>query len=150
MYGSSGCLGCDEKHKLMKSQDSQPRPVSRPCMAEGVWTSSRFGVENSAVHSLGAISPTETPNPILDSHGTENTSEDFINHGFLFWNQSRQQWVGDKGKSNQEDQLRESTLSWNETYASLLGSNKPFAMPVPLSEMVDFLVDVWEQEGMYD
>ncbi|KAL3566135.1 hypothetical protein D5086_031550 [Populus alba] len=40
--------------------------------------------------------------------------------------------------------------SWNATYESLLGSNKPFARPVPLAEMVDFLVDVWEQEGLYD
>ncbi|KVH98024.1 hypothetical protein Ccrd_023750, partial [Cynara cardunculus var. scolymus] len=91
MYGSSGCLGCDAKHKLMKGQESQIRSASRPSMAEGVLTSSRLDVDNSA------------------------------------------QWVGNKGKSNQGDQLRESRLSWNETYVSLLGSNKPFAMPVPLS-----------------
>ncbi|XP_024972840.1 uncharacterized protein LOC112511450 isoform X2 [Cynara cardunculus var. scolymus] len=150
MYGSSGCLGCDAKHKLMKGQESQIRSASRPSMAEGVLTSSRLDVDNSAVHSLGTISSIDTPNPTLDSHGIGDPSQDFINHGFLFWNQSRQQWVGNKGKSNQGDQLRESRLSWNETYVSLLGSNKPFAMPVPLSEMVDFLVDVWEQEGMYD
>ncbi|CAI0444360.1 unnamed protein product [Linum tenue] len=40
--------------------------------------------------------------------------------------------------------------SWNSSYESLLGSNKPFTRPVPLAEMVDFLVDVWEQEGLYD
>ncbi|KAA3479428.1 Germin-like protein subfamily 1 member 15 [Gossypium australe] len=40
--------------------------------------------------------------------------------------------------------------SWNATYENLLGSNKPFPQPIPLSEMIDFLVDVWEQEGLYD
>lgn len=65
--------------------------------------------------------------------------------------------------------------SWNAAYESLLGSNKPFAQPIPLhvrsnafhltiimqwhtastlivelQEMVDFLVDIWEQEGLYD
>ncbi|KAI8544316.1 hypothetical protein RHMOL_Rhmol08G0287000 [Rhododendron molle] len=45
---------------------------------------------------------------------------------------------------------RFSLCSWNATYESLLGSSKPFSQPVPLAEMVDFLVDIWEQEGMYD
>ncbi|CAN0838626.1 hypothetical protein LINGRAHAP2_LOCUS2258 [Linum grandiflorum] len=40
--------------------------------------------------------------------------------------------------------------SWNASYESLLGSRNRFTRPVPLSEMVDFLVDVWEQEGLYD
>jgi len=40
--------------------------------------------------------------------------------------------------------------SWNASYESLLGNNKPFPQPIPLAEMVDFLVDIWEQEGLYD
>ncbi|GKC19259.1 mitotic spindle assembly checkpoint protein MAD2B-like protein isoform X1 [Tanacetum coccineum] len=39
------------------------------------------------------------------------------------------------------------TLSWNATYDNLLGTNKPFSRPIPLPEMVNFLVDIWEQEG---
>ncbi|PVH66585.1 hypothetical protein PAHAL_1G287600 [Panicum hallii] len=42
------------------------------------------------------------------------------------------------------------TRCWNATYESLLGSNKPFSQPIPLGEMVDLLVDAWEQEGLYD
>ncbi|KAL7616670.1 hypothetical protein Lser_V15G01298 [Lactuca serriola] len=126
------CLGCDAKHKLIKSQSqsqSQTRPMSKPCMADDTWTSSRFEMDN-------------TRDPSLDSH-------DFINHGFLLWNQSRQQWIGNK-RNRQRNKPREPRLSKNVTYDSLLGSNKPFAKPVPLSEMVDFLGDVWEQEGLYD
>ena len=41
-------------------------------------------------------------------------------------------------------------LSVDITYEELLMTNKPFAQPVALQEMVDFLVDCWEQEGLYD
>ncbi|KAL4559936.1 hypothetical protein LXL04_032082 [Taraxacum kok-saghyz] len=139
----SCCLGCDAKNKLMKSQSqSLTRPMSKP----DTWTSSRSDMDN-----------------------TRNTSHGFINHGknimyfnlllllsfstslscFLLWNQSRQQWTANK-RNNQREKTREPRLSRNATYDNLLGSNKPFANPIPLSEMVDFLVDVWEKEGLYD
>ncbi|KAL6556721.1 hypothetical protein OROGR_006009 [Orobanche gracilis] len=96
-----------------------------------------------------------------------DSAEALVFLGLLLWNQTRQQWVGIKGSVKRE-QARESKLrgcceelttfsvsahmvfSWNTTYESLLGTNKPFRQPVPLAEMVDFLVDVWEQEGLYD
>ncbi|CAJ1973721.1 unnamed protein product [Sphenostylis stenocarpa] len=40
--------------------------------------------------------------------------------------------------------------SWNATYESLMGTDKPFPRPIPLGEMVDFLGDIWELEGLYD
>lgn len=94
-----------------------------------------------------------TINQMHDPHGSSgnvhNPSE-FINHGLLLWNQTRQRWTGNKRSENQAPQFQEPKLDWNATYESLLGSNKPFRQPIPLSEMVDFLVDVWEQEGLYD
>ncbi|KAF9600105.1 hypothetical protein IFM89_003652, partial [Coptis chinensis] len=68
---------------------------------------------------------------------------------YILWNQTRQQWIGNRPR-NRTHHVREPRLSWNVTYDSLLGTNKPFPQPITLSEMVDFLVDVWEQEGMYD
>ncbi|KAF3447117.1 hypothetical protein FNV43_RR12297 [Rhamnella rubrinervis] len=41
-------------------------------------------------------------------------------------------------------------MNWNATYESLLGTSKPFPQPIPLSEMIEFLVDVWEQDGLFD
>ncbi|KAK6119628.1 hypothetical protein DH2020_046651 [Rehmannia glutinosa] len=135
-------------------------------------------MDNSAFPSHRSISSISTSNQTLDTHsnadGTSNPSE-FVNHGkyflhyltnlglslpyiklhfillkgLLLWNQTRQQWVGNKG-SQKLEQAREPKLSWNATYESLLGTNKPFPQPIPLAEMVDFLVDVWEQEGLYD
>ncbi|PWZ07989.1 hypothetical protein Zm00014a_001653 [Zea mays] len=70
--------------------------------------------------------------------------------GLMLWNQTRQQWVGSKKRHSRSQQPREPKLSWNTTYESLLGSNKLFSQPIPLGEMVDLLVDAWEQEGLYD
>ncbi|KAJ0613639.1 hypothetical protein HanIR_Chr02g0053681 [Helianthus annuus] len=144
-----GCFGCDAKSKLTKSQESQPsRPshVAKPLIAERGEENGRCEVDDNAL----CVSSIDTPNPTLDSHGTGNTSQEFINHGLLLWNQTRQQWVGSKRKSKQTDQNREPKLSRNATYENLLGSNKPFAKRVPLSEMVTFLVNVWEHEGKYN
>ncbi|MBA0691070.1 hypothetical protein Goari_008718 [Gossypium aridum] len=73
-----------------------------------------------------------------------------LDAGLILWNQTRQRWVGNKKSENQPQQALEPKLNWNATYESLLGSNKLFPQPIPLSEMIDFLVDVWEQEGLYD
>ncbi|KAM2957952.1 hypothetical protein FF2_024870 [Malus domestica] len=82
----------------------------------------------------------------------------------LLWNQTRHRWVGNKKSESPSKKIREPKLSthclsmvkslcpcsWNASYESLLGSSKPFPQPIPLPEMVDFLVDIWEQEGLYD
>lgn len=79
-----------------------------------------------------------------------NVPTAFVNHGLLLWNQNRQHWVQNRKSGNKRQVIREPKLHWSATYDSLLGSNKPFPQPVPLGEMVDFLVDIWEQEGLYD
>ncbi|KAF7139529.1 hypothetical protein RHSIM_Rhsim07G0157600 [Rhododendron simsii] len=67
----------------------------------------------------------------------------------LLWNQTRQQWTANKTSQNSA-QVREPKLSWNASYENLLGTSKPFPQPIPLTEMVEFLVDIWELEGLYD
>ncbi|CAL9099720.1 unnamed protein product, partial [Musa acuminata var. zebrina] len=104
-------------------------------------------MENSRAHSQRSISSISTLAQTFDHHGgTGSTSNppEFVNHGFLLWNQTRQQWIGKGRLESQSKQVQEPRLSWNATYDSLLGSNKPFPQPIPLSEMVEFLVDIWE------
>ncbi|KAK8664163.1 hypothetical protein V6N13_083963 [Hibiscus sabdariffa] len=106
-----------------------------------------------AVQSQGSISSISTSNRTLDSHGSvaaANAPTEFLNHGLLLWNQIRQRWVGNRKCENRKREVQEPKLNWNATYESLLGSNKPFPQPIPLSEMIDFLVDAWEQDGLYD
>ncbi|KAF5466739.1 hypothetical protein F2P56_016641 [Juglans regia] len=155
-----GCLGRYTKPTITTSLDTQSKgeqiqgqKVKKPSISEGFWTTSTWDMDNSAVQSQGSLSSISTTNQILDLHGVAgnaNTPSEFVNHGLLLWNQTRQRWVGSKRSENRVQQTREPKLSWNASYESLLGSNKPFPQPIPLVEMVDFLVDIWEQEGLYD
>ncbi|XP_024021876.1 uncharacterized protein LOC21408465 isoform X1 [Morus notabilis] len=175
-----GCLACHTKPKHITVDEPPPPPpplppkrvanqgraVRKPSISEDFWTSSTFDMDNSAVQSQGSISSISTINQTLDpnSGACATNSSEFVNHGLLLWNQTRQRWLGNKRSENRSQQIREPKLSthslcmvksfwlcsWNATYESLLGSNKPFPQPIPLAEMVDFLVDIWEQEGMYD
>ncbi|KAG8388277.1 hypothetical protein BUALT_Bualt02G0108900 [Buddleja alternifolia] len=153
---SSGCLGCDTKRKLMSSLNEplkgQNCKNSKASLSEGFWTASTCDMDNSVLQSLGSISSTSTLTQANDAHGAGCSSKpsEFVNHGLVLWNQSRQKWIGSKKHESQAQQLREPRLSWNATYDNLLSTNKPFRKPIPLGEMIDFLVDIWEQEGMYD
>ncbi|VVA32645.1 PREDICTED: LOC110625848 isoform [Prunus dulcis] len=173
MHGSSGCLACHGKTTLKNSVNEPPegllnesRTINKPSISEDFWTTSTWDMDNSAVQSQGSMSSIST-NQTLDPHGgsgSNTTPSEFVNHGLLLWNQTRQRWVGNKKSESPAKQIREPKLSthclsmvksfclcsWNASYESLLGSNKPFPQPIPLPEMVDFLVDVWEQEGLYD
>ncbi|XP_010696265.1 uncharacterized protein LOC104908799 isoform X2 [Beta vulgaris subsp. vulgaris] len=154
-----GCLGCCTKPQLIIAVDEpskglkiQGRAVKKSSLTQDIWSSSTYEMDNSAVQSQRSISSISASNQNLDPHGgsgsASNPSE-YVNNGLLLWNQIRQQWVGDRKPCNQP-KMREPRLSWNATYENLLGTNKPFPQPIPLPEMVDFLVDVWEQEGLYD
>ncbi|XP_057473191.1 uncharacterized protein LOC130761668 isoform X1 [Actinidia eriantha] len=159
MNGSSGCLGSlnspnliNSIHKPTKGPKPQGQRVSKPSISEDFWTTSACEMDNSAMLSRGSISSISTSTLPIDPHGTSsgNIPSEFVNHGLLLWNQTRQQWMGNKKSENHTQQLREPKISWNATYDSLLGTNKPFSQRVPLPEMIDFLVDVWEQDGLYD
>lgn len=153
-----GCLGCNKATPIIavdepsKGLKIQGRIVKKPSLSEDFWSTSTYEMENSGVQSQRSISSISTSIQALDSHGTGSTSNpsEFVNHGHRLWTQTRQQWIGNKTSENQAQQVREPRLSWNATYDSLLVTNKPFPQPIPLTEMVDFLVDIWEQEGMYD
>ncbi|XP_027167222.1 uncharacterized protein LOC113767359 isoform X3 [Coffea eugenioides] len=158
--GYIGCLGSATEPKLdLTIHDSlqQQKPVaeihsriSKASISESFRTNSNCDMDVSAVQSQGSVSSVSSS--LTNSHGagSSNASYEFVNHGLLLWNQTRRQWIGSRKPEKQMQQLREPKLSWNATYDSLLGSNKPFTKRIPLAEMVDFLVDVWEQEGMYD
>lgn len=156
-YGSSGCVGCYKRPALVTVEvpttglTKQGKAVDKPSTSEDFWTTSTHDMDNSAVQSQGSISSTSLTNQAVVAHASSsNNPSEFVNHGLILWNQTRQRWVGNKKPENRTQQLREPKLSWNATYESLLTSNKPFRQPIPLAEMVDFLVDIWEQDGLYD
>ncbi|PON34710.1 hypothetical protein PanWU01x14_342140 [Parasponia andersonii] len=159
IFSSRGCLGCFTKPSLIIAVDEpskglriQGRAVKKSSFSEDLWSSSTIEMENGGLPSQRSISSITTSNHPPDPHATPTSTSNphkFVNHGLLLWNQTRQQWLGNK-KSQIKTQSPEPRISWNAIYESLLGTSEPFPHPIPLSEMIDFLVDIWEREGLYD
>ncbi|KAJ8557538.1 hypothetical protein K7X08_003163 [Anisodus acutangulus] len=77
----------------------------------------------------------------------------FVNHVYgaaaIAWHENRRRWVGDV--SRRSDRMpKDPIISWSTTYEDLLSTTEPFSEPIPLTEMVDFLVDIWHDEGLFD
>ncbi|AQK69520.1 hypothetical protein ZEAMMB73_Zm00001d015776 [Zea mays] len=155
---SSGCFGCAQPTPIIavdeptKGLRIQGRSVKRHNLSDDFWSSSPHEMENSALqsrHSMSSISTAAQPN---DQHasGSSSSPNEFVNQGLLLWHQTRQQWIGKRRHNSQGQQSQGPKISCNATYESLLGSSKPFPQPIPLGEMVGFLVISWEQEGLYD
>ncbi|GLT43632.1 hypothetical protein SLA2020_175690 [Shorea laevis] len=156
MRFSRNCFGCfgkdtvitevDEPSKREKVQHQRPK---KSTISDDFWSTSAGEIDDSVFPSLPSISSISLSNQPLDPSGSRSNQSEFVNQGLLLWNQTRQQWLASK-RSEKQTELRESSISWNATYDNLLGTNKPFPRPIPLPDMVNFLVDVWEQEGLYD
>ncbi|XVE98333.1 hypothetical protein REPUB_Repub03eG0097300 [Reevesia pubescens] len=152
----NGCFGCcakptpiiavDEPSKRLRIRG---RIVMKPSISDDFWSNSKYDLEHIAVQSQRSLPSISVSNPTLSQCSIANPS-DFVNQGLIVWNQTRLQWIGSSRPKNHTQQSREPKLSWNATYESLLGTSNPFPRPIPLSEMIDFLVEVWEQEGLYD
>ncbi|XP_033140487.1 uncharacterized protein LOC103854758 isoform X3 [Brassica rapa] len=162
-----GCFGCCNKPPLIVAVDEpskglriQGRLVKKPSVSDDFWSTSTCEMDNnSTMQSQRSVSSISFTNNTATSASSSNPNE-FANNemlslmfppglGLSLWLQTRQQWLA-SGSSQTKAKVREPTISWNATYESLLGMNKRFSRPIPLPEMVDFLVDVWEQEGLYD
>ncbi|KAL6996610.1 hypothetical protein U1Q18_006740 [Sarracenia purpurea var. burkii] len=144
-----GCLGSDNKPKLVTSVDgplkgpkTQVRRVSKPSISEDFWTTSTCEMDNSALHSLGSISSISTSNLTIDPHGSTSgsISSEFVNHGLLLWNQTRQQWIGNKKHENRAHQLREPRLRSVALFVSNLLKMKEHFIWIFANTIVDLLV----------
>ncbi|KAH0658841.1 hypothetical protein KY285_027387 [Solanum tuberosum] len=93
-------------------------------------------MENSTFPSLRSISSISTSNPALDPHS------------LLLWNQTRQQWCGNKTPQKRAS-VREPKLSADTSYETLLGTNKLFPQPIPLPilNIVNTFLDIISHYG---
>ncbi|GMY09282.1 geraniol 8-hydroxylase-like [Fagus crenata] len=73
----------------------------------------------------------------------------FVNHAAIAWQESRRKWMGDSSRRPKR-KAKDPILSWSMAYEDLLLTNEPFPESIPLPEMVDFLVDIWFDEGLFD
>ncbi|KAL9313287.1 hypothetical protein ACSQ67_018739 [Phaseolus vulgaris] len=160
---SRGCLGCFPNPPIIKGQ------AMNKDISEDFWSSSALEIDQWAFQSQKSISSIVMPSDPQSSSGIQIDSPEFVNDGkqvghtdtdclllyfctfscLLIFNQVRRHWVG-KRKPRNKKEVGEHIVSWNASYESLMGTDKPFPRPIPLGEMVDFLVDIWELEGLYD
>ncbi|KAL6628967.1 hypothetical protein ACP70R_028732 [Stipagrostis hirtigluma subsp. patula] len=203
--GRRGCFGCaqptpitavDEPSKGLRIQG---RSIKKRSLSEDFWSTSPHEMENSALHSRHSMSSISTAAQTNDQHaaGSSSNPNEFVNQGLLLWNQTRQQWVGNRIRSSQGQQRREPKISISNMkflLNDLLGDDEfvvsaheyrdyQFYVMCIISvvgtleegrillgmlhtkaclearnhlhnpshlEMVDFLVNSWEQEGLYD
>ncbi|KAG1359610.1 hypothetical protein COCNU_08G010560 [Cocos nucifera] len=156
LYGNSCCLG-----GLAKSESTdralnvhQERNLGHSSIHRTrLWSSSPDKMENntSNFHSPEAhlsSGPASVGEEKKFSEQNGNNSS-FINQAAIAWNEMRREWVGDRSKHSHR-RPGEPVISWCTTYEDLLSVGQPFPQPIPLSEMVDFLVDIWYEEGLYD
>ncbi|KAK7352710.1 hypothetical protein VNO80_18138 [Phaseolus coccineus] len=138
-----GCLGCFPNPPIIKGQ------AMNKDISEDFWSSSALEIDQWAFQSQKSISSIVIPSDPQSSSGIQIDSPEFVNDGLLIFNQMRRRWVGNRKPRNKKE-VGEHIISWNASYESLMGTDKPFPRPIPLGEMVDFLVDIWELEGLYD
>ncbi|KAK9232246.1 hypothetical protein WN943_022491 [Citrus x changshan-huyou] len=172
---SSGCLGCfirppvnTSASNLSKELGVPGRSAGKRSISEDFWTTSTCDMDNSAVQSQGSISSLGTNNLIPDTNGGSGSASAPSEF-------TRQRWIGNKKAENRTHQVREPKLKGEEIMALLMRTIfacretnmlKQLSIVLNISrcntvkmiilrsqywqEMVDFLVDIWEQEGMYD
>ncbi|KAG0491634.1 hypothetical protein HPP92_004687 [Vanilla planifolia] len=150
------CLGVPKKSQTIPGRTSKlPRKMSisrLPTRERRRWSSSSEPMANSVSISNSLETCNSQYPPPSDSHRseTQNASDDsFVNHATIAWAAQRSAWVGDQ-TSKTHRTIREPIISWCTTYEDLLSTSNKFLQPIPLSEMVDFLVDIWHEEGLYD
>ncbi|XP_019437728.1 PREDICTED: uncharacterized protein LOC109343734 isoform X2 [Lupinus angustifolius] len=159
LHGSRGCLGCFTKPRVIISTDEaskglrpEGQAVRKDNRSEDLWCSSTSEMDRyvaESQRSFSSVGISSHPSDPQSSVDVQTDHPEFINHGLL-WNQIRQQWVGHRKPESQKKHLGEPRISWDATYETLVGSNMRFPKPIPLAEMVEFLVDIWELEGLYD
>ncbi|KAJ3694216.1 hypothetical protein LUZ60_009696 [Juncus effusus] len=160
------CLGFDESAaqspRVVNGNGNRngngARTVQQPLLYDDFLSSSTHGMERNINNNGGSngnrIESIERMISVssIDQNGEGSNGsnpDEFVNRGLLLWNKTRKEWIQSE-KYTRKSREFETRISWNATYENLLGTNRPFHRPIPLTEMVDFLVDVWEQEGLYD
>ncbi|KAI5648585.1 hypothetical protein M9H77_34590 [Catharanthus roseus] len=101
--------------------------------------------EKQPFQGIAPANEAKKPKPVEKSAKTTV----FVNHAANAWHESRKQWIGDLSQRPKRIE-KDPIISWSTTYEDLLSTNEPFAEPISLTEMVDFLVDIWHDEGLYD
>ncbi|KAL4029249.1 hypothetical protein IC575_012476 [Cucumis melo] len=143
------CLGSIKPAPTISGNNLNSR---MPSMSEDFWSTSTCDLDELLTLQSRQNSFISTTNHNSNHGGViDNLSNhsDFVNHGFVLWTQTRLRWVGNCVPAKRTKKSHITGLSWYMTKELLLETRKPYHRRIPLSEMVDFLVEEWEEEGLY-
>ncbi|KAI5060052.1 hypothetical protein GOP47_0024472 [Adiantum capillus-veneris] len=153
MHGHSACFGSCSKSPDVLSAAEQPSkfPDSPVRRVKEFWGSSSNEGEltKESKSSQRSLSFSKQDQSAGSYEAKLSPSRVDGNHGLALWMEQRREWTK-KTSQAVATQTHEPVISWSSTYEDLLSTSRPFAKPIPLPEMVNFLVGVWEQEGFYD
>ncbi|KAK4799904.1 hypothetical protein SAY86_025269 [Trapa natans] len=70
----------------------------------------------------------------------------------IAWHEDRRKWLGDQPRTERKiNEGKDPIISWSTGYdelqVRLMATNEPFSGPIPLQEMVKFLVDIWQDNA---
>mmetsp|Transcript_23934 Transcript_23934/g.39351 ORF Transcript_23934/g.39351 Transcript_23934/m.39351 type:complete len:101 (-) Transcript_23934:412-714(-) len=97
-----------------------------------------------AISSNSSISTSSvTPSP-------EQAQETpFLNQGLVLWEQARSQWRA-KPPGWQRPPRSRPPIDADDLFDDIVSSNRPFPQRVPLPDMVNVLLEIWEADGLLD
>lgn len=82
---------------------------------------------------------------------SEKSSNEFVNHGLNNWEKIRANWRS-TDKVTKKPDVGAKNVDVDEViqrvYSSQGGGLLP--EPIPLSQMIDILIDFWEADGLFD
>ncbi|KAJ7549151.1 hypothetical protein O6H91_07G042500 [Diphasiastrum complanatum] len=142
-----GCVGGFAKSSTPKTSKSRNNTGFRRG-AYGHSTPQKEWWSSSEMETNHSRSSQKSTSSVSGQENRGNESSSFVNPALDLWNERRREWVG-AHLPRCPRQKRESVISRSATYEDLLTTSRPFVQPVPLAEMVDFLMYIWE-EGQYD
>ncbi|KAG5557620.1 hypothetical protein RHGRI_007765 [Rhododendron griersonianum] len=115
------------------------------CHSERECSFISVAMEGSTGNSLSSKKTSED-NDVNKSTADIATSSVFVSHAEIAWQQNRRQWIGDQSKKFKrmpKDPIIRYIILAKYLIELLVDLRN-------LQEMVDFLVDIWQDDGLYD
>jgi hypothetical protein len=88
-----------------------------------------------------------------EASGTKPAAVAFVNLGLVNFEKSRNSWLQRTTRSRKADAaVTAKALDIEDIIERIFspGGTGELAEPVPLGQMIDILIDVWESDGLYD
>lgn len=76
----------------------------------------------------------------------------YVNSGLLQFEKKRREWLKGRSKKQLKQEVLARAVDTEDVIERIFspGGSGELNEPVPLGQMIDILIDVWESDGLYD